>query len=153
MYSPNDLQIRPSRIDGLGIFAVRAIPPETRLLEYVGKRLNRTEYAGRHDHTYIFQIDEDHVVDGASSIWNPAAFFNHSCEPNCEACYIDGGIWIVTRRDIKPGEELTFNYGYTLRNVRQNRCSCGAPGCVGYIVAEEHFPEVKRMREGGELPR
>jgi uncharacterized protein len=151
MYSPNDLQIRGSRIQGLGVFAVREIAAGTKLLPYLGKCIDRAEYAGRRDKTYCFEMGEERVVDGTST-WNPAGFFNHSCEPNCESWVIDDAIWIVTRREIKAGEELTFNYGYGLDHLHQNRCHCGAPGCVGYIVAESLFPEVKRRRQRGELP-
>src|SRR5438477_8876697 len=142
MYSPKDLQIRGSRIDGLGVFAVRPIPARTRVLEYVGKRLTREEYAAMRDKTFCFDIDGEHVVDGAAT-WNPAGFLNHSCEPNCESSIIDGAIWIETRREIRQGEELTFNYGYSLEHVRENPCRCGAAGCVGYIVAEELLPELR----------
>ena len=48
---------------------------------------------------------------------------------------------------IKPGEELTFNYGYDLENYREHPCRCGTSECVGYIVAEELFEHVRQQRE------
>lgn len=146
MYSPTDLQIRGSRIHGLGIFALRLIPAETRLLEYVGKLLTKEELANVNK-TYCFTIDQEHAVDGAQVAWNPAGFFNHSCEPNCESRLLDRTVWIFTRRDIKPGEELTYNYGYRPEDLRQHPCRCGAPGCLGYMVAEDLFPIVKQLCE------
>jgi len=145
-----DLQIRPSLIDGLGIFALSAIPAETPLLEYVGQRITREEYAAKRDRTYCFEVGE-YVIDGSAAKWNPAGFINHSCEPNCEPGLIEEALWIITRRDIKPGEELTFNYGYLLEDFRSNPCQCGAPGCVGFMVAEQFFPTIRQMRENGEL--
>lgn len=150
MYSTKDLQIRGSSIDGLGVFAVQAIPARTPILEYVGKRLTKEEYATWRDKTFCFTIDGEDILDGAA-MWNPAGFMNHSCEPNCESQVIDGAVWIVTRRDITAGEELTFNYRYPLEDFRQRPCRCGAAGCVGYMVAEEFFPELRRMRENGAL--
>ena len=79
--------------------------------------------------------------------WNPARFINHSCAPNCEAEVKDGQIWIVAGRDLKVGEEITFNYGFDLEDYRLYPCRCGAPACVGYIVAEEFFPHVRRQQE------
>lgn len=151
MYSPSDLQIRGSKIDGLGIFAARAIPAEMLLLEYVGKLLTMEEFATLRDKTYCFAIDEDHVIDGAQVEWNPAGFFNHSCEANCRIRRIDGKIWIATRREVKAGEELTFNYGYRPKNLRRYPCRCGAPKCVGYVVAEDLFPLVKQLRKTEKL--
>jgi len=40
---------------------------------------------------------------------------------------------------------LTFNYGYDLSEYRDHPCRCGAPNCVGYIVAEEFFDHVRRQ--------
>ena len=56
-----------------------------------------------------------------------------------------GRIWIVATRPIRAGEEITFNYGYDLVEYREHPCRCGAAGCVGYIVAEEFHPQLKRI--------
>jgi SET domain-containing protein len=146
MDSANGLQIRGSRIHGLGVFAVQAIPAHLQVLEYVGKRLTKAESATRCDYTYFFHLDDEHDLDGAAG-WNPAGFVNHSCEPNCDSASIDGVIWIVTQRDIADGEELTINYGYDLTGYLKRPCHCGAPSCVGFMVAEKHFPLVRSSRE------
>jgi hypothetical protein len=91
---------------------------------------------------YIFSLDETYDLDG-NVPWNPARFLNHSCEPNCEAEPDGGCIWIVARRDIRTGEEITFNYGYDLDDYREHPCRCGAADCAGYIVAAEFFEHVK----------
>src|SRR6266496_3524414 len=62
----------------------------------------------------------------------------------CEAEYIEGQIWIVSRREIATGEELTFNYGYDWEDHHEHSCRCGAPECVGYIVSEEFFPKLRQ---------
>jgi uncharacterized protein len=81
--------------------------------------------------------------------WNPARFINHSCMPNCEASIEDGRIWITALRDIEPGDELTFNYGYDLDDYKGYPCRCGTSECVGFIVAEEFFDHVRRQRALG----
>jgi hypothetical protein len=40
---------------------------------------------------------------------------------------------------------LTFNYGYDLKDFMNYPCNCGAATCLGYMVAEEWFPTVRRM--------
>lgn len=141
--------IRPSAIQGLGGFAIQAIPAGTRLIEYAGERLTpaaaEARYpegsAGRH-HTYLFAIDEDVVVDAAVN-GNDARFLNHSCAPNCDAVIDDGRIWIETIHDIEPGEELVYDYAYTLEErhtpaaKRRYPCSCGAIVCRGTILARK----------------
>src|SRR5438874_1588467 len=89
----------------------------------VGARASRQCEAGN---AYIFELDDEYDIDGSAG-WNPARFLNHSCAPNCDAELIDGQIWIVSRRDIDSGEELTFNYGYDREEYREHPCHCGAP--------------------------
>jgi SET domain-containing protein len=133
-------EIRTSGIQGRGGFAVQAIVAGTRVAEYVGERIGKAESLRRCEanNEYIFQLDDAVDLDG-NVPWNPARFVNHSCAPNCEAQLVDGRVWLVALRDIAAGEELTFNYGYDLTDYKEHPCHCGAPECVGYIVAEEFF--------------
>ena len=146
------LVLKDSPIHGLGGFAKRAIPQGTRLVEYVGERISKGESLLRCEQSneYIFALDDKQDLDG-NVAWNPARFLNHSCTPNCDAELQDDRIWIIARRDIQPGEEITFNYGYDLENYRDYPCRCGSPHCVGYIVAEEFFDHVPPRK--GERPR
>ena len=131
----------------MGCFATTHISKGTRLIEYVGERITKAEAAKRceADNQYIFAID-DHVDLDGNVGWNPAKFINHSCAPNCEAELDNGRIWINAIRDILPGEEITFNYGYDLEGYEDHPCRCGASNCVGYIVAEEFFPHVLKNK-------
>lgn len=134
---------KSSAIHGTGGFARADIPSGTRVIEYVGELITKQESLARCERSneYIFAIDDQHDLDGNVD-WNPARFLNHSCEPNCEAQFLEGRIWLVAIREIRAGEELTFNYSYDLEDYREHPCHCGAKSCVGYIVAEEFFPHV-----------
>ena len=142
------IEFRPSPIHGMGAFALVPIEAGCRLIEYVGERITKEESARRceENNTFIFTLDETHDLDG-NVPWNPARFINHSCTPNCDAEDEDGRIWIVTRRPIVPGEEISFNYGYDLEFYDEFPCFCGAPDCVGYMVAEELFPQLRARRQ------
>ncbi len=143
---PDCLEIRASLIHGTGAFARRAIPPGTPIIEYVGERIDKAESARRCDdgNPFIFAINDDWDIDGSVD-WNTARFVNHGCAPNCEARPEGDQMWIWSLRAIAPGEELTYNYGYDLSEWRDYPCACGAPDCVGYIVAEEHQDHVRRL--------
>jgi len=54
----------------------------------------------------------------------------------------------VAVRDIAPGEEITYNYGYDLGEYLEYPCRCGAANCVGYILAEEFFEHVRLNQAG-----
>jgi uncharacterized protein len=139
-------EVRPSRIHGTGVFARAGIPEGTKILEYVGERLDKEESLRRRQagNFFVFTVTEEFDIDGAVD-WNPARFINHSCAPNCEAQEEEEHIWIIALRDIRAGEELSFNYGYDLQDYEEHPCRCGAPQCLGYMVAEEHFADVKRL--------
>jgi SET domain-containing protein len=142
---PQQIEFRQSPIHGTGAFALTELPADLRLIEYVGDKISKAESARRCElnNTFIFTLDETWDLDGDVP-WNPARHINHSCTPNCDAELEDGRIWIVSRRTIAPGEEITFNYGYDLEWLDEFPCKCGSPDCVGFMVAEELFPEVRR---------
>jgi hypothetical protein len=135
-----------SPIHGIGGFAGQFIPKAAQVLQYVGERIDKRESLRRceADNPYLFALDQETDLDG-SVAWNSARFINHSCAPNCEAEIIGGRIWILAQRDIQPGEELTFNYGFDLEDYKNYPCHCGAANCVGFIVAEEYFEHVRRQ--------
>lgn len=147
--SHKPFEIMASPIQGRGAFATRHIARGTRLIEYAGQRLTPSEAdalypddeAGRH-HTYLFAIDDDVVIDAAVD-GNEARFINHSCDPNCDAVIDAGRIWIETIRDIAPGEELAYDYAYTLEErhtpaaKRRFPCYCGSSKCRGTILARK----------------
>lgn len=139
------LEVRQSAIHGTGGYARRTIPAGTRIIEYVGESISKAESERRCEagNEYIFTIDEQWDLDGKVA-WNPARFINHSCAPNCEAEWDEGRIFINALRDIQPGEELTFNYNYDLEDYHEHPCRCGTTECVGFIVAEEFFDQVRR---------
>jgi hypothetical protein len=134
----DSVRIGPSPIHGQGGFAARLISKGERIIEYVGERITKAESIRRCEaqNWFIFCLDDQFDLDGNVE-WNPARFLNHSCAPNCEAVCEDERVWIVALREIQPGEEITFNYGYDLDGYEEHPCQCGATGCVGFIVAEE----------------
>ena len=82
---------------------------------------------------FVFELNSRYDIDGDFP-WNTARFINHSCSPNCEVRIARGRIWIVSRRKIRAGEELTYDYGYDFESFEEHPCRCGSRGCVGYIV-------------------
>jgi SET domain-containing protein len=149
---PNEFfRLAPSAIHGIGAFATRPIPADTRLIEYAGEHLTPAQAEARHPdsatrggshYTNLFAIDDDIVIDAAVN-GNDARFINHSCAPNCDAVVDGGRIWIETIHDIKIGEELAYDYAYVLpeRHTRAAKrrypCSCGAVTCRGTILAKK----------------
>ncbi len=57
---------------------------------------------------------------------NVARYINHSCKPNCYTQIFGETIWIIAARNIRKGEELTYNY--MTDSVAGFPCKC-RPGC------------------------
>jgi SET domain-containing protein len=144
---------RNSGIHGKGVFATMRIPAHTRLIEYKGQRLTEAQvdkrYANDDDpHTFLFSLDDGMVID-ASVGGNSARWINHSCAPNCEAVDDGDRIYIETLRAIRPGEELSYNYGieleerHTPKLKRLYQCRCGARHCKGTILQPKKKPKKK----------
>mgnify|MGYP005989057977 CR=1 FL=1 len=156
-------EVRDSPIHGYGVYATQDLGKEDRIIEYVGQKITKKEsekrgieqqdLAEQHGEAavYIFTLDEDYDIDGNFD-WNPARLINHSCNPNCEAWIEDEkGIAIYSLREIKKGEELTFDYGFDISCCEDHPCLCGSPDCVGYIVSRSQWKELKRRIAAGEL--
>ena len=143
---PELFYIATSPIHGRGAFALAAIPARTRVTEYVGRKISKADslLQCERENSYIFALDDRFDLDGNVE-WNPARFINHSCNPNCDAELIEGRIWVIARRPIAAGEEITFNYGYDLESYREHPCRCGATNCAGFILAEEFFRQWSDM--------
>lgn len=109
---------------GLGLFTLRAIPRGKKIIEYVGPVIT-TEEANRRGGKYLFELDDDHAIDGRARS-NTARYINHSCRPNAEALVSGRRVWIWSKRNIKAGEEITYDYGreYFEDYIRPAGCRC-----------------------------
>ena len=145
-----------SSIHNRGLFAAKRIPKDAYVIQYLGERVTKKESNRRgvaqHDRSlsentgsvYIFEIDDKYDIDGNFD-WNISRLANHSCSPNCEAQNVEGEIWLVALRDIKRGEEITFDYGYALEHWKDHPCRCGSENCVGYIVRKDDWTKLRRL--------
>jgi len=94
---------------GLGYFALEPIPKGKRIIEYIGPFIPNEEVEKRNG-KYFFGVNTKWSIDG-SPRGNIARYINHSCRPNAEALISGRRVWIWSRRNIKPGEEVTYDYG------------------------------------------
>jgi uncharacterized protein len=109
---------------GLGLFANVAIKKGQFIVRYTGRKM-RTEAADELDTRYLFEINTRWTIDG-SSRKNRARYINHSCRPNAEVYFVKHVIKIRAIKNIKPGDEITYNYGrdYFLNVITPRGCKC-----------------------------
>ena len=131
-YTPDDTY-RPKVVikrssAGLGLFAAEDIPKEQLIIEYTGDRISDDE-ANERGGRYLFAVTPELVIDG-SGRENTARYINHGCKPNAEAEHDeeDDRIYIRACKNIKPGEEITYDYGkeYTEDFFKKGGCRCAS---------------------------
>jgi SET domain-containing protein len=120
---------RRSRLHGWGVFAEARITKNTRIIDYAGQKISHQESL-RRERKYMrkgliwcFQINRRWVRDAAVG-GNIARFINHSCHPNCYVHIVGDTIWIRAARNIRKGDELT--YDYMTDGEGRIRCRCTA---------------------------
>lgn len=111
---------------GLGLFATETIREGEFVVEYVGEIITNEE-ADKRRTRYLFEIDEEHAIDGAMRE-NVARYMNHACKPNVEAEFEGGQIKFYALRTIQAGEELGYDYGeeYFDEFIKPYGCKCSS---------------------------
>lgn len=109
---------------GLGLFAKVPFKKGEKIIEYIGRPLTEKEQFTSRSR-YLFGINDTEMIDGSSRD-NLARYCNHSCRPNCETDVIRRRVYIYAKRNIKEGEELTYNYGkeYVDQFIKPEGCRC-----------------------------
>jgi len=124
-YTPGGyrLSVHNSRT-GKGLYADEDIPKGVCIIEYTGKLISE-EKAIEDGGKYYFEVGRNKTIDGNIPS-NTARYINHSCVPNCEAIGPNGKIFIFSRKKIKAGAELTYDYGkeYFDRFIKPKGCKC-----------------------------
>jgi len=112
-------RLRPSAVEGVGVFAIRDIPADIDLfqtgsLNWIKFQMDELKDL---DEEILKLVDDFCVIEADHSVYIPergfngmdiSFFINNSKTPNLKT--IDGGETFVTLRDIKKGEELTAAY-------------------------------------------
>jgi hypothetical protein len=134
-------KVKKSNIDKRGLYASKNIKSGSKIIEYIGKLISKKETEtnpkfNNEKDIYLFNLNNKYDLDGDYS-WNTARLINHSCNPNCEVGGKGLKLWITAIKDIKKGEELSYDYGFGYDvDYKQFPCKCGSQNCVGYIVRE-----------------
>jgi SET domain-containing protein len=124
-YTPRGYKLSVHRsATGKGLFADEDIPADMCIIEYTGRLLTKEEEE-KSTGKYLFDLGKGKTIDGNVKS-NLARYINHSCVPNCEAIGPGGHVYIFSKKKIKAGTELTYNYGkeYFDEFIKPYGCKC-----------------------------
>ena len=109
---------------GLGLFAKKDIYPGM-YIEYLGDIISTEKADSMKGAKYLFEINSRWTIEGSARS-NLARYVNHSCKPNCDSAQKGKRIFIKAAQHIRPGEELTYDYGeeYFDEFIRPYGCVC-----------------------------
>jgi SET domain-containing protein len=93
----------------------------------------------------------NHAIQCGPSLWRDskglARYLNHSCDPNCG---IKGRFKVVAMRNIKKGEQITWDYEMTEKsNWWKMKCQCGSANCRKKIGNYKNLPKGQRRKYSG----
>ena len=159
-------EVRRSRIQGRGGFAIRPIRKGQRIDEYIGQKISHEEADRRYDdndgrhHTFLFVLDDDIVLDARYG-GTDTRFLNHSCTPNCESVIENDRVWIKATTAIKPETEIVYDYRFEWQeefepeDVRYYACRCGTAKCRGTILMVPRYLKatVREWLAGNDVPK
>ncbi len=130
-----NVEVKRSRIEGLGLFAlrsfetgqcirrinvVREITAGAPLREDLGERLDHCDYPN--GKVVLLGFPDRHV--------------NHSCDPNAYVRYEETACYLYARKIIKAGDEITCDYNMNITGGTSWPCHCGAERCRGETLGD-----------------
>ncbi len=135
MIHPN-FKVTRSTIQGKGIIAEKKVPKgsvtwvmEHDIRIYTPDQVKKfsKQYKKLLD-TYAYYINDKLVYSAG-----PSKYFNHSCDPNILPFpyEMEGDLAV---RDILPGQEATYEYGFFLSDDESFECDCKSPKCRKVIT-------------------
>jgi len=134
------LEIRKSKISKNGVFALKKFSKGETIRFLTGILCTTEEMienvdSGKEASADPLQISDNKYLD----LDELPRSFNHSCQPNA---FIRGKNELVALKNIKVGDEITFDYSTTMNDNEKKigkeffwtcKCYCGAKKCRGII--------------------
>ena len=141
MYIPRKFKFIKSKKKGRTLIANRDFKEGEVIVKLKGI-INRCSKAAPES----VQIDENKFID--SKYYYVEDYINHSCNPNTKIDF--DNLVFIALRDIKKGEEVTYNYLTTeydlVKDNLQFDCKCGSKNCLGKIKGFKFLNKKQKLK-------
>ncbi|MBI5797703.1 SET domain-containing protein-lysine N-methyltransferase [Candidatus Woesearchaeota archaeon] len=125
---------------GRGLFAAKDIAKGEHILTLTGKVITQEEVDNKPEkqQANALQIEYDFYMD----LEEPGVLINHSCNPNTG---IQKDKEVIAIRDIKAGEEMTWDYSTSVDGGWTMPCGCAEKNCRKKVKDFKVLP--KKVKE------
>jgi hypothetical protein len=140
------VEVKASSIEGSGVFAVtsfsawQSIRQINVIREITAALPLREDLGERRDHC-------DYPDGKVVLLGYPDRHLNHSCDPNAFVRYEQKACFLVARRDIREGEEITCDYNVNITEGTSWPCHCGSTRCRGETTGDFFKLPIEIQRE------
>ncbi len=119
--------VKKSRIHGKGVFAIKNYKRGNPILNIDDSHVV-TDTSKLTPKNYDFDLD---FLANKQVIWMqpPEKYINHSCDPNAYVKTINGTRKVVAMRNIKKGNEITYDYAINGYGNAKLVCNCSSKNC------------------------
>jgi SET domain-containing protein len=132
-----------SPIHGTGVFSAVQFSPGEIILKIDDSRV-MTDASLLDPAKGEFEHHCDYLAGGKTVLMQPPErFINHRCDPNAFTRTIAGDRYVVALREIRPGEEITYDYCLNSEGDTAWDCSCGSPECRKRLLSGFFHPPVE----------
>ena len=131
---PVPMEVRPSRIEGRGLFTTVRLRRRQKIGEYEGERISQREGRRRAKTQRciaIVEVNNGKSIDGSKETTG-FRFINHSCAPNTFMRIIGERAEFYALHSLRAGSELTVDYGDSHHNGKL-ACTCGSATCRRFL--------------------
>lgn len=137
---------KPSPIADKGIFVDEPVKKGQKVLKFDGPIISWNEAVTKGRENHVVPVDIDKYVD----IYEPESLVNHSCDPTTG---FSGPSTLIALRDLKKGDEITFDYSLVTADSWTMDCHCGAKNCRGKISDYADLPQDVKERHKDVTPK
>jgi uncharacterized protein len=115
---------------GLGLFATAPFKKGAFIIAYRGRLIPNAQAAKleARGSRYLYEINSRWTIDG-SSRRNIARYANHSCRPNAESDVVKRNVILRAIKNIKEGDEITYDYGPEYFEIFLKPAGCKCDKC------------------------
>ena|SRR5215467_335071 len=141
----NAVVIDKSPIERWGVFAIRSLRESEPVLAIDDSRLVN-EYVplqSGEEARHCDYLEAGRVV----LMQPPERYINHSCNPNTYVKTVNGKRFVIARREIAAGEEITYDYSINSSGDTIWLCRCGAARCRREIHSDFFHLPIEFQRE------